>query len=209
MTDSFADYFSQVQATAGWNALLGSFARFAALPPLARVLDVGCGPGSLARRLADEGHTVAGLDSSPDMIAQAKKLSPDTRGISFEVGDALAMRFADDDFDAVLATNVVFLLPDPAAGVREMARVTRQGGVVAMLNPSPKMSVRAAESLADERNLQSFERVSLINWARAAEANRRMDEHAVRALFEGAGLSQTMTAEKVGGGLALLVRGVK
>ncbi len=119
------------------------------------------------------------------------------------------LRFADASFDAALATNVLFLVPDPLVGLREMARVVRPGGMVAMLNPSSKMSVAAAEAHAAERGLDGVARVSLVNWGRAAEANRRFSAAEARALFSAAGLGQFESAEKIGPGLALFVRGVR
>lgn len=204
---TFADYFEQVQATPGWDAILGLFVRFVALPPNARVLDVGCGPGSLARHLARDGHSVIGIDADPLMVDRAQYLATEVAGVAFEVGDVRSLRFSDASFDAALATNVLFLIPDPLAGLREMARIVRAGGIVATLNPSPKMSVAAAEAQAGEHRLEGMARVSLINWARAAEANRRFSADEAKALFEAAGLADFESVEKVGPGLALLARG--
>ncbi len=206
---SFADYFAQVQATPGWDAVIQSFARFIALPPNSRVLDVGCGPGSLARHLVRDGHTVAGIDADPLMIDRAQYLATEVNGVTFEVGDVRNLRFDDGAFDAALATNVIFLLPDPLAGLRQMTRAVKPGGLVAMLNPSPKMSVAAAEAQADEHKLEGMARVSLVNWARAAEANRRLSVEEAKALFTAVGLIQLESAEKVGPGLALFVKGYK
>lgn len=206
---TFADYFSQVQATPGWDAILQSFARFASIPPASRVLDVGCGPGSLARTLVRAGHTVVGIDSDPLMIDRAQYLAQEERRPEFELGDVRHLRFADSSFDAALATNVLFLVPDPLVGLREMVRVMRPGGMVAMLNPSSKMSVAAAEAHAAERGLDGVARVSLVNWGRAAEANRRFSADEARTLFSAAGLAQFESAEKIGPGLALFVRGVR
>ena len=212
MTDkpqSFADYFAQVQATPGWDAIIQSFARFVALPQNSRVLDVGCGPGSLARHLARDGHTVTGIDADPLMIDRAQYLATEVSGVTFEVGDVRNLRFDDGTFDAALATNVIFLLADPLAGLRQMVRAVKPGGIVAMLNPSSKMSVAIAEAQADEHKLEGMARVSLVNWARAAEANRRLSVEEAKALFTAVGLTQLESAEKVGPGLALFVKGVR
>lgn len=206
--ESFAAYFAQVQATPGWDAILKSFARFADVPPNSRVLDVGCGPGALARYLVREGHTVTGIDADPLMIERAQYLSVESKA-QFEVGDVTRLRFADSSFDVALATNVLFLTHDPIVGLREMVRVIRKGGVVAMLNPSPKMSVAAATAQADESQLEGVARVSIINWAKNAEANHRIGIEQAKEMFAEVGLMQFDTVEKVGVGLALLVRGIK
>jgi ubiquinone/menaquinone biosynthesis C-methylase UbiE len=168
---------------------------------------VGCGPGSLARHLARDGHSVIGIDSDPMMVDRAQYLATELPGVAFEVGDVRNLRFAAGSLDAALATNVIFLIPDPLAGLREMARVVRAGGRVAMLNPSLKMSVATAEAQATEHRLEGMARVSLINWARAAEANRRFSAEEARGLFEDAGLVEFEAVEKVGPGLALLAKG--
>jgi ubiquinone/menaquinone biosynthesis C-methylase UbiE len=206
--ESFAAYFAQVQATPGWDAILQSFARFAEVPPNSRVLDVGCGPGALARHLVREGHAVIGIDADPLMIERAQYLSVESKA-QFEVGDVTCLRFADSSFDVVLATNVLFLTPDPVVGLREMARVVRKGGIVAMLNPSPKMSVAAATAQADKNQLEGVARVSIINWAKNAEANHRISLEQAQKMFAEVGLTQFNSVEKVGAGLALLARGVK
>ena len=206
--ESFPAYFAQVQATPGWDAILQSFARFAEVPPNSRVLDVGCGPGALARHLVREGHTVTGIDADPLMIERAQYLSVESKA-QFEVGDVTRLRFADSSFDVALATNVLFLTHDPIVGLREMVRVVHQGGIVAMLNPSPKMSVAAATAQADKNQLEGVARVSIINWAKNAEANHRISVEKAKDMFAEVGLTEFKSVEKVGICLALLVRGVK
>lgn len=209
-TQTFADYFAHVQATPGWDAVLQSFARFANLPAGSRVLDVGSGPGSLARHLARDGHTVTGIDTDPMMVDRAQELAADRPGrLSFEIGNIQQLRFEDETFDAALATNVIFLLAQPLVGLKEMARVVRPGGIVAMLNPSPKMTSAEAEALANEQHLEGIARVSLINWAKAAAANQRFSVEEAQGLLAQAGLTQVTYTEKVGSGLALLVRAYK
>jgi SAM-dependent methyltransferase len=206
---TFVDYFTQVQATQGWDAILASFARFVAPPAGARILDVGCGPGSLARRFAAGGHPVVGVDIAPDMVARARALAQGLPGVEFHVGEITHLPFPPASFDVVTAANVVFFLDDPLAGLRGLVKACRQGGVVAMLNPSELMSVAAAEALANERNLQGAERVSLTNWAGVAERNRRMSASEVADLFAAAGLRQVETVAKIGPGLARFVRGLR
>ncbi len=206
---SFADYFAHVQATPGWDRVLQSFYRFAGVAPNSRVLDVGCGPGSLARHVARDGNTVVGIDADPLMIDRAQYLATELSNVSFELGDVRNLRFEAASFDAALATNVIFLLQEPLVGLKEMARVVRAGGIIAMLNPSTHMTLVAAETLADEQHLEGFARVSLVNWARAASVNRRFSAEEAQALFEAAGLTQIERQEKVGPGLALFVKGHK
>jgi SAM-dependent methyltransferase len=95
-----------------------------------RVLDVGCGPGSLMRELVARvgAANVAGIDPSESFVAAARARNP---GADVRQGAAEDLPFADGSFDAALAQLVVHFMSDPVAGLREMARVTRPGGVVA------------------------------------------------------------------------------
>jgi 2-polyprenyl-3-methyl-5-hydroxy-6-metoxy-1,4-benzoquinol methylase len=105
------------------------------LRPGLDLLDVGCGPGTitvdLATRVAP--GRVVGLDVSPDPLAEARAAA-DRAGVpvSFEVGDVYALESDDDSFDVVHAHQVLQHLTDPVAALREMARVCRPGGVIAV-----------------------------------------------------------------------------
>jgi SAM-dependent methyltransferase len=94
------------------------------------VLDVGCGPGMLTAELARRTDEVriAAVDPTPSFVAATTERFPlaDVREASAE-----ALPFADDTFDAAVAQLVVHFMSDPVGGLREMARVTRPGGVVA------------------------------------------------------------------------------
>jgi SAM-dependent methyltransferase len=96
----------------------------------ARVLDVGCGPGALTaelvRRLGEQG--VSAVDPSPPFVEAIRERHP---GVTVERAAAEELPFAEHAFDAALAQLVVHFMADPVAGLREMARVTRDGGVVA------------------------------------------------------------------------------
>ena len=95
-----------------------------------RALDVGCGPGGLTHELAarlGEDH-VAAIDPSPQFAAANRERHP---GADVREGTAEELPFADASFDAALSSLVIGFMRDADAGAREMARVTRPGGVVA------------------------------------------------------------------------------
>lgn len=105
-----------------------------------RVLDVGCGPGSitvdLAARVAGLGGAasqVTGVENTEAPLDAARQLAA-RRGVEagFQTGDAYALPFADSSFDIVLAHQVLQHLADPVAALREFARVCAPGGVVAV-----------------------------------------------------------------------------
>ncbi len=100
-----------------------------------RVLDVGCGPGTITAGLAalvGDGR-VTGIDAAAQIVAEARA-EAERRGlanVSFEVGDVYGLRFADGTFDVVHAHQVLQHLADPVAALTEMRRVCRRGGIVA------------------------------------------------------------------------------
>ena len=104
----------------------------------ANALDACCGTGDLAlalARLVGRGGQVTGLDFSGEMLARArsKPRQPDAAEITWVQGDATAMPFADNSFSAATIGFGLRNLPDPEAGLRELARVVRPGGRVVVL----------------------------------------------------------------------------
>jgi SAM-dependent methyltransferase len=94
-----------------------------------RWLDVGTGTGAVALRAARAGARVTGVDLSPVMIEEARRLAGEQDvGIRFEVGDAESLPYEDASFDVVASALGVFLAPDHATAGRELARVCRPGG---------------------------------------------------------------------------------
>ncbi|MDX1455822.1 MAG: methyltransferase domain-containing protein [Gammaproteobacteria bacterium] len=96
------------------------------------VLDVACGTGVLARHIAEltgEPERVAGLDASPGMLAVAAKLEP---RIDWQRGLAEVLPYADKTFDAVVSQFGLMFFRDRVAAIREMLRVLRPGGRLAV-----------------------------------------------------------------------------
>jgi SAM-dependent methyltransferase len=106
------------------------FADFAAVTPGQRVLDVGCGPGALTAELASRlgPAAVSAVDPSEPFVAAVRERHPEV-GVRRAAAEQLP--FEDQTFDAALAQLVVHFMAQPVAGLREMARVTRERGVVA------------------------------------------------------------------------------
>ena len=129
------------QAWAGRaEAYAGGFARLCAYPVPAlldaagvhagvRVLDAGTGPGTAAAAADRRGATVTAVDAQPDMVAMASRAVP-----SADVRVAVLPRlpFADDEFDAVVGNFVLNHVGAPRATLRELRRVTRPGGAIAL-----------------------------------------------------------------------------
>jgi SAM-dependent methyltransferase len=106
-------------------------ADFAGIGDEGRVLDVGCGPGALTAELVARlgAANVAAVDPSAAFVAAARVRHP---GVEVAHGSAEDLPFEDRSFDGALAQLVVHFMSDPVAGLREMARVTRPDGVVAV-----------------------------------------------------------------------------
>ena len=101
------------------------------VPPLSNALDVATGTGAVARLLLDRGCTVTGLDQSPGMLAVARQRLG-MRAVFLE-GRAEELPFEDESFDALTFTYLLRYVDEPGMVLRELARVVRPGGTVAML----------------------------------------------------------------------------
>jgi demethylmenaquinone methyltransferase / 2-methoxy-6-polyprenyl-1,4-benzoquinol methylase len=98
----------------------------------ARVLDVATGTGLVARALMRRyGCSVVGLDQSEEMLGRARALVGPS--VELVVGEAESLPFEDASFDALTFTYLLRYVDDPAATMRELARVVRPGGRIAML----------------------------------------------------------------------------
>jgi SAM-dependent methyltransferase len=111
-----------------------------ALPPGARVLEIGCGTGAMVRRLAQRGDFIGqlvGIDQSPCFIEAAGRFaSMESIGdrIEFGVGDAHALEHPAASFDVVIAHTLISHVTEPLAVIREMARVVRPGGALVIFD---------------------------------------------------------------------------
>ena len=97
-----------------------------------RILDVGCGAGFFELILAPMGHDVTGIDLTPGMINEARKLAGTHHSgrAEFLIMDAEHPDFPDNWFDAVISRNLTWTLPHPAEAYREWHRVLKPGGVL-------------------------------------------------------------------------------
>jgi ubiquinone/menaquinone biosynthesis C-methylase UbiE len=125
-------------AAASYDRFMGRYseplapllADFAQISSGLRVLDVGCGPGALTAELVRRlgSAAVSAVDPSEPFVEAARERFPD---VAVQRASAEELPFSAQTFDAALAQLVVHFMADPVAGLREMARVTRPGGVVA------------------------------------------------------------------------------
>ena len=111
-----------------------------------RVLDIACGPGLVSCAFAEKAAHVTGLDRVPAMLEQAKILQ-NKRGrsnIDWKQGSAIALPFADGEFDMVVTRFSFHHYLDPQAAILEMKRVCKPGGTVMIIDVAPRPSCRDA-----------------------------------------------------------------
>jgi trans-aconitate 2-methyltransferase len=92
--------------------------------PGERILDLGCGPGQLTKKISESGAQVVGVDAAPSMIGQARQNFPE---LKFVLQDAAAMTF-DNEFDAVFSNAALHWMLDPAAVIKAVAKALKPGG---------------------------------------------------------------------------------
>lgn len=154
------------------------------ISPGARVLDVGCGPGTdtlpLALRVGPSGR-VTGIDFDPAMVAEADRRAREA-GVADRVdhhqADATALPFSDGEFDAVRSERLLQHLRDPEAALREMVRVARPGGWVVVMDTDwgtrsvdadePDLERRMARVLAERCLANGYSGRRLYGFARRA-----------------------------------------
>ena len=140
------------------------------------VLDVGCGPGTLTVDLAARvaPGRVVGLDVSPAPLAEARALAARAGvDVEFAVGDGYALEAADGSYDVVHAHQVLQHLTDPVAALRELARVCRPGGLVAVRDVDYAATTWFPASPGLDRWLELYSAVARRNSAEP-DAGRRL-----------------------------------
>jgi len=175
-----------------WSRLAGDeFLRWLAPPSGWRWADVGCGNGAFSELLVERcaPKEVQGIDPSEEQLVFARTRLA-AAAAQFRQGDAMALPWADDAFDAAVMALVIFFVPDPARGVAEMARVVRPGG---------RVSAYAWDILGGGFPYAALqEEMTAIGsppaWPPSAEASRMT---AMQALWNDAGLVDVTTHEIV------------
>ena len=105
-------------------------------PADARVVEVGCGPGPVARALASRPGVseVVGVDPSPIFLEQGRELARDLPNLTFVEGDARALPFDDDSFDVLIFHTTLCHVPEPERALAESLRVLRRGGFLGIFD---------------------------------------------------------------------------
>jgi ubiquinone/menaquinone biosynthesis C-methylase UbiE len=103
------------------------------------ILDVACGTGNLAIPAARTGARVIGVDIAENLLVQARaRAAAENLNATFQYGDAEALQFPDASFDVVVSMYGAMFAPRPEVVARELVRVVRPGGLIAMANWTPE-----------------------------------------------------------------------
>jgi len=118
------------------------------LSPDDRYLDIACGAGRLVRKAAPQVERAVGLDLAPKMIERARARSDESsEAVEFHVGSVQELPFGDGEFTVITCTTAFHHFPDPAAAVKEIARVVAPGGRVLLadfISDTPPVAVADA-----------------------------------------------------------------
>ncbi len=162
----------------------------ATVSPGNSVLDVACGTGFATRAaasVAGPGTRIEGSDLNPAMVAMARTV-PDASGanLGWSEASALALPFAEGEFDAAICQQGIQFFPDPSAGVREMARVTAPGGRVGV----------TAWSASEDSPFLHRETDMLASHGGGKQAGFSADEDQIHSWFTAGGLGE-ITIDKL------------
>lgn len=152
------DHSSSVLQTHSWRDATNSAAYLLPhLKPSMSILDVGCGPGSITIDLAKKvptGHVV-GMEYVSDTLEGAQSLatSEGVSNVRFQIGDIHDLPFPENTFDIVHAHQVLQHITDPVQALKEMRRVVKQGGIVAIRESTSITVYPETEGLAAWSNL--------------------------------------------------------
>jgi demethylmenaquinone methyltransferase / 2-methoxy-6-polyprenyl-1,4-benzoquinol methylase len=184
-----------------------------------RVLDVATGTGLVARELVRRsGCRVVGLDQSEEMLARARALTAAHDRISYERGEAERLPYADGEFDHLTFTYLLRYVDEPAAVLRELARVLRPGGRLGCVefgvpsNPVLRMLWRVYTRVGLPAIGRGFSRewrdVGRFLGPSIEDLYRRFPLDAQRALWERAGL-RDVAVRRLSFGAGVVISGTR
>ena len=204
-----ATIYSKKLASGPEAELRRDFLSFVSPKPDDSVLDVGCGPGWLAIWAAKQAKEVAGCDRSTRIIEVARRnaLEAGVTNVSFQTADASSLPYLDNSCDVVMATTVMYLLPDAEKGFSELVRAAKPGGWIATLDPDVSMSPGRMRAYAKSQKMNFKDTAKLVAWT-AARIYYLFSEGRLRGLYEKSGL-KNIVLERLLDGMVWFAKGMK
>lgn len=186
--DSLVTFFDQMAQTPWLSGIHDKIIEETGSWDNRAVLDIGCGSGRLLMRGQGKAKCRIGIDLSEEMIKKAKTskpLAPEGNSCRFLVGDAYDLPFVSEQFDLVISTCVLFLLPKPEVCLAEMARMLKKDhGLIAMLNPAMQMNAEAVEDYCQTFNIEDFAKQAMQQWAKVSTRRHRYNREQLEGLIE-------------------------
>jgi 2-polyprenyl-3-methyl-5-hydroxy-6-metoxy-1,4-benzoquinol methylase len=160
-----------------------------------RIIDVGCGTGSLTSSLAERHPTatIVGCDIAEPLLAYARTANRHPERVTFEHADACALPYDEGAFDCALCNFVLMFVPDADLAAREMARVARPGGVVAATTWDFRGGFTYIRMIAD--TMTAMDAPEAEAWRARFFSAPGARPGALAALWHGAGLRNVREAE--------------
>lgn len=143
------------------SALIATLPRTSAHLAGIKALEIGCATGEFCDVLVTLGASAQGVDRSARMIQLASARHSEAQ---FAVADAASLPYRDADFDIVLAASLLNVVADPVAVLREMARVCRRGGALALLVPAAGFSHRQARQWVVRQGMTAADAAAYLLW---------------------------------------------
>jgi len=156
-----------------------------ALTPGAKVLELGCGTGSISLELAKRGHDVCALDRSPRMIARLRRSAERLGlGVASRVADACDTGLATGAYEAVIGASLLNIVKSPDALVDEALRLLVPGGKASFYFPLPAFNHDNVTRYIRDKSLPAASAAIFLTWSGGA---RKLDAGSAEKLFRAAG----------------------
>jgi ubiquinone/menaquinone biosynthesis C-methylase UbiE len=132
-------------------------------------MDIGCGPGLVARLAMNRGYQVIGIDSDPQMIQSAKRIAK-RQGLSIDFKTGDVFNLSTESADVVSATSLLAVLGNKASGLNSLWKCVRSGGTLLIIEPTNRMTIENANQVVNSG--LSRKRINgLRMWATARQGN--------------------------------------
>ena len=171
------------------------------------ILDLGCGPGIIAERLAKKGHKVLGVDNDETMINYAKQRLKNFHNVRIEQQDANSLPFDNGAFDGIVCNNLLYYVENPEHVLEEACRVLKDEGIFSVSGPTkgynPQILFEKMETDIKEKGLSAkfsdeIETIKSCNLILAARGIRNpFHNHELETLLKKMGFSEIITSKLI------------